>query len=209
LLERIEQLLEQRVMLIRQPGDVLSTIAGSVDKSAALRPVFAAVIEALADHRPRTLAEIEDVIGGPTVTVPQLCEAIGALVNLDAVTPVQDESAVQSARARTDKLNALLCAKAIRGADVRVLASPVTGTGYGEVGGRIALFFLHGIARGVREPRDLGAQALHIFRTLGIGLFRDGRPIESAEESLALLTNQAQYFVDRQLPALRAMQIAA
>jgi hypothetical protein len=207
-LERMEQLLERRVMLIRQPEDVLSTVAGAVDKAATLRPIFTAVIEALADRRPRSLAEIEDAMGGPAVPVPQLCEAVGALVNLDAVTPVQDEAAVQEARARTGRLNALLCAKAIRGADVRVLASPVLGTGYGEVGGRIALFFLHGVARGVREPRDLGVQALHIFRTLGIGLFRDGRPIESADESLALLTHQAQYFVDRQLPALRAMQIA-
>jgi hypothetical protein len=206
-LERIERLLEQRVMLIRQPDDVLSAVAGTLGKAAPLRPVLAAVIEALADRQPRSLAEIEDTMNDGTV--PQLCDAIGALVSLDAVTPVQDEPAAQAARAHTARLNALLCAKAIRGADVRVLASPVLGTGFGEVGGRIALFFLHGLARGLREPRELGLQALHIFRTLGIGLFRDGRPIESAEESLALLTGQAQYFVDRQLPALRAMQIAA
>ena len=57
-------------------------------------------------------------------------------------------------------------------------------------------------------PRELAARALQVFRTLGIGLFRDGRLIESTEECLVLLTGQSQYFLDRQLPALRALQIS-
>jgi Predicted methyltransferase regulatory domain len=208
-LERIERLFEQRVMLIRQPAEVLSSFANALATAVALHPVIAALIETLEDHRPRSLADIQNLVAPRGVSVPQLCEAIGALASLGAVTPVQIDTAAQEARARTGKLNALLCAKAIRGADVRALASPVTGTGFAEVGGRIALFFVDGVARGLRDPRDLAAQALQIFRTLGIGLFRDGRPVESAEDSLALLTGQAQYFLDRQLPALRAMQIIA
>jgi hypothetical protein len=207
-MERIERLLAQRVMLMREPAEVLPAFAAAVSTASALHPTLAALVEALADHRPRTLAEIRDAVEGRDLSVSQFCDAIGALVSLGAVTPVQDEAAVRTARPRTDRLNALLCAKALRGADVRVLASPVTGTGFAEVGGRIALFFLNAVARGQREPRDLGAQALKVFRALGIGLFRDGRPIESAEESLALVTGQAQYFLDRQLPVLREMQIA-
>ncbi len=208
-MERMERLLAQRVMLIREAAEVLPTFASALGAAAALHPILTALVEVLADHRPRTLADIENAVEGRSVTVPQLCEAIGALVSLGAVTPVQDEAAVHAARPRTDRLNALLCAKALRGTDVRVLASPVIGTGFAEVGGRIALFFLHAVARGVSEPQDLGAHALQIFRALGIGLFRDGRPIDSAEESLALVTGQARYFLDRQLPVLRAMQIAA
>jgi hypothetical protein len=206
-LERVERLFEQRVILIRQPGDVPTSFASALSKATALEPALAAVVEALADHRPRTLAEIEDAIEARGVAMPQLFEAVAALSGLGAVTPVQEEVAVAAARAHTERLNAFLCTQAIRGADVRALASPVTGTGFAEVGGRIALFFVHGIARGLREPRDLGAQALQIFRSLGIGLFRDGRPVESAEESLGILAGQAQYFVEKQLPVLRAMQI--
>jgi predicted transcriptional regulator len=206
-MERIERLLAERVILIREAAEVLPAFASALATAGALHPTLGALIEALADHRPRALAEIVAAVEGRDIAVPQLCEAVGALASLGAVMPVQDEAAARAARPRTDKLNALLCAKALRGADVRVLASPVTGTGFAEVGGRIALFFLHAVARGLREPRDLGAQALKIFRALGIGLLRDGRPIESAEESLALVTGQAQYFLDRQLPVLRAMQI--
>jgi len=208
-LEQIERMLEQRVMLIRQSADVLPAFTSALNGAAPLQPILAAVLAALTDHQPRTLAEIEDAIEGRGFVVPQLCNAIGVLASLGAVAPVQDPACAQQVRARTDRLNALLCAKALRGADVRVLASPVTGTGFAEVGGRVALFFLQSVAHGVCEPRELGAQALRIFAALGIGLFRDGRPIESADERLALLTGQAQYFIERQLPVLRAMQIAA
>jgi hypothetical protein len=207
-MERIERLLEQRLMLVRQPADVMSAFSSTLDKAAALQPLLEAVLEQLADNRPRVLADIREAVEGGGFGVLQLCTAITALASLGAVAPVQDEATAQAARARTDRLNALLYAKALQGADVRALASPVTGTGLAEVGGRVALFFLQAVARGAREPRDLGTQALQIFRRLGIGLFRDGRLIESTEESLALLTGQAQYFLDRQLPVLRALQIS-
>jgi len=207
--ERIERLLDQRVMLIRQPAEVLSSATGELPTAAGLHPVLAAVVEALSDHQPRSLADIDAGLKGREINVLQLCEAISVLANIGAVTSVQADTAAQKARSRTDRLNTLLCAKAIRGADLLTLASPVTGTGFAEVGGRIALFFVHALARGLRDPRDLGAQALQIFGTLGIRLMRDGRPIESAQESLELVTGQAQYFLDRQLPALRAMQIVA
>lgn len=206
-LERIGRMLEQRVMLIRQPDEVLAAAARTVDSKAVPDAVLAALTAALADHQPRLVSEIEDMIAGRGVTVAQLCEAVGALVRLDAVAPVQEGMAVQAARARTDRLNAQLCAKALQGADVRVLASPVTGTGFSEVGGRVALFFVNAVAHGLRDPQELGGRALQIFRSLGIGLFRDGRPIESTEECLGLLSAQARYFLERQLPALRAMQI--
>jgi hypothetical protein len=206
--ERLERLLEQRVMLVRQPGEVLPTFARALEAAGALHPLLTAVVEALADHRPRRLAEVQVAIASRGFTAPHLCDAISALANLGAVVALQDEPAAQAARPRTDKLNALLCARALRGADVRALASPVTGTGFDAAGGRVALFFLDGVARGLREARELGAQALQVFGSLGIGLFRDGQRIESAQESLELLTGQAQYFLDRQLPALRAMQIS-
>ena len=207
--ERLERLLEQRVMLVRQSAEVLSTAAAELTGVPALKPVLEAMVETLRDHRARTLADLDDALQDRGINVSQLCEAICVLGNIGAVTAVQEDDAAQDARARTDRLNAALCKKAIRGVDLLTLASPVTATGFAEVGGRIALFFVHALAQGMRDPRDLGGQALQIFRSLGISLLRDGRPIESAEENLALLTNQARYFLEQQLPALRAMQIVA
>jgi hypothetical protein len=206
--ERIERMLEQHVMMIREPGEILPAFARALPPAAALQPLLAAALESLADHRPRTLADIGGEIERRGFTVPQLCTAINTLVSLGGVVPVQDEAAAGLARARTDRLNTQLCDQAARGADIGVLASPVTGSGFAASGGRVALLFLQAMGRGAREPRDLGAHVQQIFGALGIGLFRDGRPVQSAEESLALLSAQAQYFLDRQLPVLRAMQIS-
>ncbi|HUO20766.1 MAG TPA: class I SAM-dependent methyltransferase [Steroidobacteraceae bacterium] len=203
--ERIERLLGRRVMLVRQPAEAQAGFAKAY--SAPFHPALTAVIGALADHRPRPLAELCDALA-PALDAAQLCAATVALVDLEAVAAVQGDAPAQAARPRTDELNALLRATALRGADVRALASPVTGTGYAADGGRIALFFLDAMVRGLREPRALAAHALGIFRALGIGLFRDGQPIGSPDESLALVTAQSQYFLDRQLPLLRALWIA-
>jgi len=207
-LERIEALRSQRVMLLRPRGEVRLTGESALAEFAFLESQAAPVLDALADHQPRTLGQIEQMLLGKGLELSQIVDLAMMFSNIGAIAPVQEDREIQAARARTDALNDFLCRKALKGADIRVLASPVTGTGFIETGGRIALFFLHAVALGARQPIELGTQALQTFRALGIGIFKDGKLVESTEESLAILTTQASFFIERQLPVLKAMQIA-
>jgi len=207
-LERLEALRSQRVMLLRPRGEVRFTGEGALGEFAFLESQAAPLLDALADHQPKTMGQIEQLLIGKGVELSQIIDLAMMFSNIGAIAPVQEDPEIQAARPRTDRLNDFLCRKALKGADIRVLASPVTGTGFIESGGRIALFFLYGVARGARQPAVLGAQALQTFRALGIGIFKEGKLVESTEESLSILTTQASFFIEKQLPVLKAMQIA-
>jgi hypothetical protein len=47
-----------------------------------------------------------------------------------------------------------------------------------------------------------------ILAAQGEKIVKDGKPLETAEEQLAELVNQANEFYEKQLPILKALQIA-
>ena len=122
-----------------------------------------------------------------------------------SVAPVQEDSVIHAARQQTDKLNAFIYDKARFGSEISLLASPVIGTGL-EVG-RIGQFFVHAISQGRRQASELAAHALPIMRAQGIAILKQGVPLQSQEEALAALTVQAGFFIEQQLPVLKALQI--
>jgi hypothetical protein len=207
-LEKAESSLKQRVMLIRQRGDIPLKAVGALGEFALMESICGPILDALADHQPKTLAQIDQQVRGKGIAPSQVVDVVLTLMRIGAVSCVQDDAVIEAARKRTDKLNAFLCDKARTGTDIGVLASPVTGTGFMEVGGRIALFFLHGIRSGKNTPGELASHALQIFQAQSLTILKQGRPVESTEEGLGILSAQAALFVDRQLPVLKALQIA-
>jgi hypothetical protein len=207
-LQRSEALLSQRVMLIRQRTDVTLKVRGARGEFTLLQSICDPVLDALADHRPKTLEQIAQALNDKRVGIPQLADIVLTLVTTGAVAPVQDEAVIRAAKLRTDPLNAMLCDKARSHPDISYLASPVIGGGFREVGGRVALFFLHGMSQGRRHPAELAEHVSRIFYAQGVTILRDGRPMDSTAEGLGALTAQAAYFLDKQLAVLQALQIA-
>ena len=109
-------------------------------------------------------------------------------------------SVTQKAKKTSDRLNAHLLQQARGSADVQYLASPVTGGGI-QVN-RFQQLFLLAQSQGHKQPADWAHQTWQLLQAQGQRLIKEGAPIESPEENLAELTQQAEEFAEKRLPIL-------
>lgn len=119
---------------------------------------------------------------------------------------MQDDAAIQKAKKTADKLNAHLMRKSIGSNDIAYLASPVAGGGVTV--NRFQQLFLLARQTGHKAPEEWAKDAWQRLAAQGQRLLKDGKTLETAEENLAELTAQAQTFAEKQLPILKALQVA-
>jgi len=205
-LEQTEALRAQRVILVTHRQDVSLKATGALGEATMSEAVYNPVLDLLADHKPRTLGQIEQAVKDKGVTFAQLTQAAMVLTGAGHLAAVQDDALAAKAKKHTDKLNAHLISKARGSSDISYLASPVTGGGV--TAGRFQQLFLLGMSQGKKQPADLAVQVWQILSAQGQKIIKEGKVLETAEENLAELTGQAATFAEKQLPILKALQIA-
>lgn len=197
---------EVRVLLLVPRSDVLLKVNGSLGEAALSDKIYAPILDLLADHKPKTLAQIEQLVKHKSIALSQIIQAILALTGTANLGLVQDDSVIAKVKVQTEKLNAYLCNKARGSNDIGYLASPVTGGGFAV--NRFQQLFLLSLAQGKKHPAEWSKFVWQIIASQGQKLIKEGRTLETAEENLAELTDQATSFAQKQLPILQALQIA-
>ena len=168
--------------------------------------IYAPILDVLADHQPKSLGQLEQAVKDKGVVFAQLTQAVMLLTGAGHLSLVQDEATISKARQHCKKLNAYLCQKARGSNDVSYLASPVTGGGVAV--NRFQQLFLLSIAQGKKQPAEWVAQAWALIAAQGQKLVKEGKTLDTTEENLAELTAQATAFAEKQLPILKALQVA-
>lgn len=207
-LAQAEALRQLRVVLVSPRDKIELTVKGATGEAQLSEKVYRPVLDALAKHLPRTLAELEQSVKAQGVNFAMLRQAIVVMAGSGHVALAQSEAVVRQSRTHTDKLNAHLLRKARGDADVPFLASPVTGGGVSV--GRFSQLFL--LARSTQpkggDPAQWAQAAWTVLAAQGHRLRKDGEVLESAEDNLAMMRSHADTFAQAQLPILQALQIA-
>jgi hypothetical protein len=204
-LEQAEGLREQRIILVAPRIAVSLKVKGSLGEASLLENVYAPILDALADHKVKSLAQIEAALAGQSISFAQIRQAVITLIATGSVMPVQDDAEANKARKTCAALNARLLHLARSMEDLSYLASPVVG---GAVHcGRMPQLFLLAMKEGHKQPADWARYAWGILAMQNQRLLKDGKALETAEENLADLTAQAEVFAAKQLPILKALQI--
>lgn len=205
-LEQAETLRSQKLMLIAHRADVSLKVTGSLGEANMSEAIYNPILDVLADHKARTIGQIEHAIKDKSVVFAQLMQALMVLAGAGHMAAVQDDALIPKARKRTDKLNAHLIDKARGSNDITFLASPVTGGGIAV--GRFQQLFLLAISQGKKQPTDWAQMVWQILQAQSQKIVKEGKTLETPEENIVELTSQAQTFADKQLPILKALQIA-
>lgn len=200
------QLRELKVLLVNSRSAVPLKIAGALGEGDMAPEVYDPILDVLADHRPRTVGQIEQAISARGISFGHLTQALIVLCGAGHLAPAQDDATIAEVKERVAKLNAHLCQKARGSNDIAHLASPVTGGGVPV--DRFHQLFLACIAQGKTDPAEWAHSVWPIISLLGQQLVKEGRRLDTKEESLAELNRMAVTFAERQLPVLRALQIA-
>jgi SAM-dependent methyltransferase len=206
LLDQAEAMRRQRVMLMPARADVSLKFKGALGEATMQEQTFGPILDALSDHAPRSLGEIERAVKDKAVSFGQIREATLLLRGAGTIVAVQDEGRIGSARKRTEKLNAFLCNKARGGQEINFLASPVTGGGVTV--GRFPQLFLLARSQGKKQPLEWAQFAWQIMGLQGQKIVKEGKTLEAPEQNLAELNALAQGFADKQLHTLKALGIA-
>jgi len=203
-LERARLLREQRVVLVIAPGDVAYTVkAGQIEvglNEAKHRPV----VEALADHLPHTIGELESTCAAAGLTAFQTLQAVFLLAGTGQVQPAQHAAPAGRAQAACLRLNEHLIGLAEHGGDISYLASPVTGGGIPVP--RIHQLFLLCLRRGHRNVGDLVAFVLALAGEQKVRLHQGDQPAPAGEQA-ALLERHATDFLQQRMAVLQALAV--
>lgn len=164
------------------------------------------VVELLADHRPKTLGQLEEALKPKGIDFSQLVEAVICLSAHNFLSTVQDDSVIEKVRNHSESINLYLMNMTKRGGQVKYLASPVTGGGVAVEA--FHQLFLLALKNGKSKPVEWAESAWQVMASKGQGVNKNGRTLETAEENLFELTAYANDFESTSLPILRALQIA-
>lgn len=201
--EKLEALFRQKVMLLKPRAGVAVKVTGERGTFVPEKPVSDAILDALADHRPRTVAQIEIALKDKGIVFSPLCmQMILSMVETGDVFPVQDEVVIRLARKQTDRLNSFLCERARHHSTVTALASPVIGAPLTEPN-RVMLIIMLALRQGKKQPSELAAFVAKTFAMPGMVLMESERRYLSPNETQAELS----HFVEHVAPILRALQV--
>lgn len=205
-LEQAEALRAQKLALIAHRPDISLKVSGALGEAAMSESVYNPLLDLLADHKPKTVGQIEQATKSQGLNLPQIRQAAMLLCGAGHVAAVQDDAVITKCKRLTDKLNSYLLQKVRSSNDISYLASPVTGGGIPV--GRFNQLFLLALSQGRKQPAEWAQGVWQILAAQGHKLVKEGRTLDTAEENLAELTAQAQVFAEKQLPILKALQIA-
>ena len=205
-LDQAQGLRDQRLIMTAHRPDVSLKVTGALGEATLTEKVYAPVLDLMADHKIRTLAQIEHALKDAGITFAQLIQVVLVLCGNGTFSAVQGDADAEKAKKHTDKLNTHLMLKSRSSNDITFLASPVTGGGVGV--GRFHQLFVLALQQGKKKPEDWAAFVEEILASQGQKIVKEGKPLETAEDQLAELTTQAHEFSVKQLPILKALQIA-
>ena len=206
--EKVEGLWKQRIVLLKPRAGVSVKVVGERGTFTPQKSVSDPILDALADHRPRTFAQVELAIKDKGVGLsPLFVEVILSLIEAGDVFPVQDDAVIRSARKQTDRLNAFLTERSRHHSNVTALVSPVIGTALTETN-RILMFFCLALRQGRKQPADLIAFVSRMLGTEGMTLLESEKPYLAADEKdQAVARTAAAQFGEHVMPILRALQV--
>lgn len=203
---QLEALRAERFVLLTPAADVPFKANGTLGEAVLQEAVYRPVIEQLADHRARSIGEVERALEGKDITLAQVLEVMVVLTGAGHVASVQPSAQAARAKPHVARLNAHLMQLARGSSDISYLASPVTGGGV--LVNAVEQLFLLARGEGRTQPQDWALSCWQALQAQGRRLVRDGKPIESDDENVAELTREAKSFAEKRLPVLKALEIA-
>lgn len=203
-LAKSEALQQERLLLTQPRDEVALKISGNLGEATLQENVYGALLDQLADHRPKTLGQLAQSL--PQLTTHQLLEAAMVLTGTGALHAAQPPETVTQAKKSCAALNRHLMDKARSDGQLCFLASPVTGGGI--VVSRFEQLFLLARSQGKKTPAEWAQFVWQILAAQNQRILKDGNTLQTAEENLAELTTQAEEFATKRLTILKALGVA-
>jgi hypothetical protein len=204
-IEQAELIKRHKLVLTSSREDISLKISGSLGEANMSEAIYAPILDLMSDHKTRSIEEIASKVKDKSVNFSQVLQAAMVLVGAGHIASVQSESQIAKAKYATAKLNEALIDKARFSAEITFLASPVTGGGIAV--NRFQQLFLLAMRNDKKQPQEWASEVWSVLAAQNQRLLKEGKTLESAEDNIQELVNQANDFARKRLPILKALEI--
>jgi SAM-dependent methyltransferase len=205
-LEQVEALRRLRLVLVADRSQVSLKVSGAATDATLQEAIYGPILDALADHQPKTIAQLAGAVEQHNITFAQLLQAAMVLLGTSALQPAQEAEAARKAKPYTERLNEYMLDVSRGSALVNYLASPLTGGGV--VVPRLQQLFLLARRQGRKQPAEWADYCWQVLAAQNQRLVKEGKTLTTSEESVRELEDQAKSFAEQRLPVLKALEIA-
>ena len=207
-MERDEQMLQLRVLLLTGRADVPMKITAALGELTLQPQVYEPLLDLLADQMPHTVGSLIDTARSRHGLTPQhVLQALLILAGGGHLVTLQDEDVLDRAIPAAQRLNARVCELAVSQHELHYLAAPATGGALSV--DRIQLLFLLARTRGANDAEQWAAFAQEVLVRQGQRLVHEGKPMGSDDEQYTELVKRAVHLRDHKLPLLRRLGAVA
>jgi methyltransferase-like protein len=203
--EQAELIKRHKLVLTSSREDISLKISGSLGEANMSEAIYAPILDLMSDHKTRSIEEIASKVKDKSVNFSQVVQAAMVLVGSGHIASVQSESQVAKAKQASAKLNETLIDRSRFSSEITFLASPVTGGGIAV--NRFQQLFLLAMRNGKKDPQDWASEVWSVLAAQNQRLLKEGKTLESAEDNIQELVNQANDFARKRLPILKALEI--
>ncbi len=203
--EQLDQIREERVVLLNHRADVSLKAAGPLGEVTMRDDVYGPVLDVLADHHPRTIGEIEAALQAKGISLPQIIEVMLVMGSQGQIASAHSRDEAKAHRKRTHDLNKYLIKRAHANGDIGYLASPIIGGALGVP--RFSQLFVEAVQQGKKSADDLAKHVWAILAGQGQAIVKEGKALEGEAANVAELKGQASAFLEKQLPLLKALDV--
>ena len=204
-LQRQTVLEQQRVVLLTAAEKIPMTLKTVATEITLNVHIYGPIIEVLSDLQAHSLGQIAALVAHRNIGLQQVLDSMMMLIGSGHVAPVQDADDVVSALPASAALNHHLLGLATQHGDIGHLASPVTGGGVAAE--RIEQLFMLAVLQQQYSPDEIISFVWQHLLAQGKKLVKAGVRLESEQDNLAELTQQAQRFFVERFPLLQALRV--
>ena len=202
--EKVETLESLSFILLNHPSEITMSIDTHVGNANLHENVFNPIINALSDFVPKTLNEIVNICNSDMVSLQSALEAVMILMDKGDLALVQDEDDRQDCHIKTERINLYSLEGARRGSDLGVWPAHYRGSCSYQ---QDTATFLALYKDGIKDPQKMASAVWKIFQTEGTRVAKKDKALVTPEENVAELEAQANLFLQKKLPIVKALKI--
>lgn len=202
--EQMAAIRDERVVLAMAKEDLPTKVRGAVGEAGLIDAIYQPIYEALLDHKPHAVHELESLVAARKVAPAQLTSALAILLGLGVIQQAAPGQDLSKAKTRTLALNKAIAQRSLSTADIGYLASPVVGGGI--TAPRFHQMFWLSKQNGGKTVEDWAQFAWSALRGQGQALIKDGVTLEG-EANLVELRRQAGEWAAKALPVWAALGV--
>jgi len=202
-LERLEALREERIILAKTTKEISLEVSGHLGKAKMRDEIYEPLLTCLSTHKPQKIGEIENALLGK-VSFQELIESVMVLANNGTVLIAQSEEVCQKIKGTCERLNSHFIQKARASSEIQYLVSPLSGSGVFV--GRFNQLFILALSKGIAS-KDWAKFVWGILSEQGQNIVKNGKKLETVDENLLELQEQAKNFESFRLPILKSLMI--